>query len=211
LELGEDERLLLHAAGELPAAEARALEVRLASDAALKARFDEIRGADESLAALLGGTASHDELAASEWAKRRAVERFSIAIRDAQTQAVRETPARRRWYINRYMLAGAVAASVVLGLAVWVSLSDIGTKLGGEDVPVAISTPIDGTGNTADNSASVSADVLKSNYAVVNAFNTFDEPTLDDDAAQANRSLQYILLDSPNEVAANAAMTTTDN
>lgn len=211
MELGEDERLLLHAAGELPAAEARALEVRLASDGALKARFDAIRSADESLEAMLGGNASHDELAASEWAKRRAVERVSLAIRDAQSHAVREAPARRAWRVNRYVIGAAAAAAVVLGLAVWVSLSDIGTKLVDDGNPVAIvptNAPIDPAPGSVE---VVPAAAVESAYAVVNAFNTFDEPTLDDDSAQANRNLQYILLDNSSEVAANAASNSMTN
>lgn len=210
LELGSDELLILHAAGELSAADARALDARLATDAALKARFDELRSDDAALTALLAAPAAYDESAASEWAKRRAVERFSLAIRDSSTAAASQPPARLGWRINRYALAGAVAAAVVLGLAVWISMSDIGTKLTGDGQIASNGTsgnedPGSGTNETG------SPEEYASAFAVVNAFGTFDEPTLDDDSAQTNRNLQYILLDNTNEVAANGALNTVTN
>jgi hypothetical protein len=215
MELGEDERLLLHAAGELPAAEARALEVRLASDIALKARFDAIREADDVLFAVLGpqGGASHDEVAASDWAKRRVVDRVSNAIREASVVAASTPKPAHGWRINRYVATGAIAAMLLVGFAVWVSMTDFGMKFGtgsgdqlaNGDMPITNSAIDDPTPDSTD------IEEVRTAYAVANSFATFDEPTLDSDQGSSNRNLQYLLFDSPGEASASSGSNSVTN
>ncbi|MFT3786714.1 MAG: hypothetical protein QM770_11200 [Tepidisphaeraceae bacterium] len=127
--LADEDLLLLHAAGELPADAARALEVRLSNELELRERFEAIRSCEAGLvSAIDAGFAAlrHDEDAASAGALRRTSAFMAKSVTElALARAAMAPVKQRRWRFNKWIVGSAAAAAALVGAAVWVSTADL--------------------------------------------------------------------------------------
>jgi anti-sigma factor RsiW len=132
--LGQDDRILLRLADELPPGEAAALEQELASDPAARARWEEWAALDIQLQMLAGTPAPADELAVRRTLRRLRQHQLQLADRPPLGSLGRP-PVPRRVVLGYSAFAGAAAVVLLLGL--WgVGLFDLPQTVGTRPDPV---------------------------------------------------------------------------
>jgi anti-sigma factor RsiW len=122
--LDREAAAMLYLAGELEPAEREAFERRLAGEPQLAAEVEQVRAAQQSIAAELQRADAHSRLPASEGVVVRRVSRAIGSWLVGRTAAT--IPAvKKGWPMPWWSYPAAVAASLVVGFLVWSSSQEV--------------------------------------------------------------------------------------